>query len=300
MLAPIVIFCYNRPEHLQKTIKALQENTLASQTTLIVYADSFKKVEDKAKTDAIKVYLNAITGFLSIKLVFRTENFGLAKSIIEGATEVLNEYGKAIFLEDDLLTSPDFLQYMNDGLVFYENNQKIYSISGNNPPIKIPQTIIKNNETVYLCPRASSWGFATWKDRWDKNDWQVTDFEDFIKNKNLIKKFHIGGNDLTAMLLKQQKGLNNSWAIRWTYTHTKNNAFCVYPIQTKVHNIGMDNTGTHSSKTTKYSHKEPLKASEYAFDANIQPNNEIISIFAKFYNLSYFRKIINYFKFGIW
>ena len=305
---PVVIFCYNRLWHLEQTISALRQNTIATQTQLIIYADApkseakndTKNGTNKQKTLFIKAYLQTLqysTDFLSVEIIFRETNFGLAKSIIEGATEVLEKYGKAIFLEDDLVSSPDFLQYMNDALAFYENNDKIFSISGYNPPIEIPKHFLK--KSTYLCPRACSWGWATWLHKWQKNDWQVLDFEIFIKDKKAQKRFHLGGNDMTVMLLKQQKKINNSWAIRWAYTHFKYNVFCLYPIKTKIHNIGNDGAGTHAPKTKKYSHKAPLSTNAYVFEQNPTPDNEMISTFARFYNLSIIRKIINWFTFGI-
>ncbi len=297
---PVVVFCYNRLWHLQQTISALRQNTLATQTPLIIYADAPKNDLEKQKTAFIKAYLQTLnnsTDFLSVTLIFRKTNFGLAKSIIEGATEVLEKYGKAIFLEDDLVSSPDFLQYMNDALVLYEDNKKIYSISGYNPPIDIPKSFLE--KSTYLCPRACSWGWATWLHKWQKNDWQVLDFEEFIKDKEAQKKFHLGGDDMTVMLLKQQKKINNSWAIRWGYTHFKYDVFCLYPIKTKIHNIGNDGAGTHAPRTRKYSHKKPLTTNSYILEQNPLPNKEMISIFARFYNLSIIRKIINWFTFGV-
>ncbi len=305
---PVVVFCYNRLWHLEQTINALRQNTLATKTPLIIYADGAKDIvknakktnADKQKTVLIKAYLQTLkksTDFLSVDIIFRETHFGLAKSIIEGATEVLEKYQKAIFLEDDLVSSPDFLQYMNDALLLYENNEKIFSISGYNPPIDIPKHFLE--KSTYLCPRACSWGWATWLPKWQKNDWQVLDFKEFIKDKQAQKKLHLGGNDMTIMLLKQQKKINNSWAIRWGYTHFKHNGYCLYPIKTKIHNIGNDGAGTHAPKTQKYSHKTLLTTNGYILEQNPVPDKEIISVFARFYNLSIIRKIINWVTFGI-
>lgn len=291
-LAPVLIFAYNRFEHLQKTIESLSKNYLANQSEIFIYSDGEKTSKDHQKIKEIRTYLKNLQGFKKINLIFRPENLGLANSIIKGVSEIITIHKKVIVLEDDMISTPDFLNFMNDALLFYETEKKIFTISGYNFPIKIPQNYQKD---VFITQRASSWGWATWEDRWQKADWQVNDYQSFIKNKKEKKAFKAIGEDLVIMLKKQQKGIVNSWAIRWIYTHFKHNAFCLYPIHSKIQNIGTDNTGTHTPDTTKF--EVMFEEKKYEFTPKIEENKEIKKNMCLFFKPHFFKKITNFLKY---
>ncbi|TAG42976.1 MAG: glycosyltransferase, partial [Cytophagia bacterium] len=153
-LAPVLIFAYNRFEHLQKTIESLSKNYLANQSEIFIYSDGEKTIKDHEKIKEIRTYLKNLKGFKKINLIFRAENLGLANSIIKGVSEIITIHKKVIVLEDDMISTPDFLNFMNDALLFYEAEKKIFTISGYNFPIKIPQNY---QEDVFITQRASSW-----------------------------------------------------------------------------------------------------------------------------------------------
>ena len=244
-LAPIVLFVYNRPSHVRQTIEKLQKNILAKESELFIYSDGPKNENDTHKAAEVRKYIRKINGFKKITITERDQNLGLAKSIITGVTEIVDRYGKIIVLEDDLTSSPVLLNFLNDGLEFYQDVMKIYCITGYNYPpsaMKIPHGY---SQEIYLCPRNGSWGWATWKDRWHKADWNMADYPRFIKDKQMQKKFNYGGDDLTHMLKEQMEGKINSWAIRWCYTLFKNEGYCIYPVHSFIDNIGFDGTGVH-------------------------------------------------------
>ncbi len=114
--APVVLFVYNRLELTKRTVAALQRNVLAAETDLIVFSDAAKNPKDEFKVNLVRAFISSLTGFRSVSVHLRDVNFGLSNSIIDGVTTVVNEYGSVIVLEDDLITSQYFLQFMNDGL----------------------------------------------------------------------------------------------------------------------------------------------------------------------------------------
>ena len=201
-LAPVILFVYNRPTHTLRTVDFLSKNKLAANSELIVFSDGFKE-EDKVQVSEVRKIIKTIKGFKSIRIIERNRNLGLARSVITGVTEVIAKYKKAIVLEDDIITSPQFLSFLNEALDFYKDDLNIFSLSGYNFPIKIPYNYLYN---VYIAPRASSWGWATWGNRWNKADWDVADFESFIKDKDSVKKFNQGGSDLSIMLKRFKQG----------------------------------------------------------------------------------------------
>ena len=159
--APIVLFVYNRPWHTKQTIDALKNNYLANESELYIYSDAPKHSQDISSVQEVRNYIKSINGFKNIKIIYRKRNYGLADSIIDGVTEIVNKYGKIIVLEDDIVTSPHFLQFINDALIYYEEVNEVWHISGWNYPI---QPI--NLHDTFLWRVMNCWGWATWANRW--------------------------------------------------------------------------------------------------------------------------------------
>ena len=300
MPAPIALFAYNRPKHLEKTLAALAQNSLAKQSDLYIFADGAKNnnPQNLEKIQAVRQILTTQKGFkdcfAQVYYQFQDNNLGLANSIITGVNSILAQYESVIVLEDDMICTPDFLSFMNDALVLYHDNPTIFTISGYVFPIKIPENYTKE---VFIFQRPSSWGWATWRECWQKSDWEVTDYQYFKLDKNQKKAFNQGGKDLTPMLCKQMQGEIDSWAIRWAYTHFKQGVYCVYPTTSKIQNIGTDKSGAHSPKTSKY--KVVLAKKKYHLSQNITENQVISSNFRKFFRPSIIRQIINWWRFNV-
>lgn len=245
MSAPIILFVYNRLEHTLKTIEALRKNELASESILYVFSDGPKEdatEEQKNKIVHVRNYIHTITGFKQIIIEEAPFNKGLANSVIYGVTKVINKHGKVIVIEDDIVTHPFFLRFMNDCLERYEDRKDIFMIGGYNMKFKFPWWYRRD---VYAVHRSCSWGWGTWKERWEKADWNVSDYNLMLNNTLLQEKFNRGGKDMFPMLKAQMEGNIDSWAIRWDYCLYKNNATCIRPAYTLVKNCGLDGSGVH-------------------------------------------------------
>jgi len=291
-LSPVVIFAYNRAAHLKRCLDSLVLNPLAKESEVYIYSDGPKNEEEVPKIIALREMIVAFNdSFKDLKVIERKINLGLAPSVITGVTEILEKYDRVIVLEDDLVVSPVFLNFMNQGLEFYKSEERIYAITGWNFPIEIPEDY---SHSIYICPRPASWSWATWKRAWQKADWEVSDFDNFKKDKLRQQQFNLVGEDVTPMLKKQQKGLINSWAIRWTYTLFKQKAYCIYPVQSLVLNIGTDGSGTHIRSTKKFE-VEVATDFDFHFVKNIEEDGRILGNFRHFFRLSWVRKWINYF-----
>ncbi|WP_418223287.1 sugar transferase [Clostridium isatidis] len=304
-LAPIVIFTFNRIDHTKKTVEALKSNYLSQESELFIFSDGPRDEEEKLKVDEVRRFIKNIDGFKKITIFESNINKGLAKSVIEGVTDIINKYNKVIVLEDDLVTSKYFLKYMNEALDLFEKKNDIWSISGYGPNIKMPEDYI---DDVYITRRGSSWGWATWKDRWTMVDWKVSDYNLFKKDREAVKRFNSSGKDLSPMLEDQMRGRIDSWAIRWVYSQFKNNKYTVYPIKSLVRNIGNDLSGTHTINTN---HFDVVFSNEEVYiNKDLVENTEIRMNFKAFYDNNFsgylalfikkiglykvFRKIRNY------
>jgi hypothetical protein len=291
--APIVLFCFNRPEHLRKTVEALQKNSLSSVSDLYIFSDGPRNQRDVHKVAAVREYLHGLSGFRTIRITEKQQNVGLANSVIAGVTEILQKHGRVIVMEDDLVCTTDFLDYMNKMLEEYKDAPSIFSVTGYLFPIEVPKTY---HLDVCSLPRASSWGWGTWLNRWEKANFNVPDFAEFMQNPAAKKSFMQGGEDMLPMLVKQRLGMIDSWAIRWCYTHFKYQANCLYPVRSKIQSIGIDGQGTNVRftnrfKTYMYDGTVTMPAeTSLKVDATIQKGLQT------FFRLTPQRRIINYFK----
>lgn len=249
MYAPIVVFAFNRLDALKNTIASLLQNSESADSDLFVFVDGARehKAGEKGKVQAVQEYVKTISGFKSLNYNFSKENKGLGPSIITGVTEVINKYERAIILEDDLIVSRNMLAYVNQGLDKYESNREIFSISAYSNKVKSPNNYPYD---VYFAPRSTSWGWATWKDRWLSCDWELADWKLVEKNAKAFNSW--GGSDCFGMLLGWKEGRNQSWAIRFCYNQFIQNAVSLFPIVSKIDNEGFDGSGTNCKQWSRY------------------------------------------------
>lgn len=243
--APIALFVYHRLWHTQRTVEALLKNALAQQSDLIIFSDGAKNPEVFDAVNAVRDWLPSITGFKHIEIIHQPSNLGLAQSIIQGVTQVVNTYGRVIVMEDDLVVSPFFLQYMNDALEIYKNTPQVASIHGYGLPLKeqLPET--------YFMRGADCWGWATWQRAWAHFEADGQKLLRALQQNKLVKIFDFDHTQANIQMLKDQiRGKNNSWAIRWHASAFLKEMVTLYPGRSLVNNIGMDNTGEHCGETT--------------------------------------------------
>lgn len=240
MHSPIALFTYARPDHTRRTVEALLKNHQAASHDLIVFSDAARIPEKQSAVAEVRAYLATITGFRSVTVHHRLHNFGLAKSIIEGVTQVLSDNERIIVLEDDMVTSPHFLSYMNESLDKYADDDRVISIHGYVYPVEqvLPE--------AFFLPGADCWGWASWRRGWQLFNSDGQALLDELKRRDMIKGFDFNGAyDYSKMLEGQINGMNDSWAVRWYASAFIAGKLTLYPGRSLVHNIGNDSSGTH-------------------------------------------------------
>jgi len=243
-LAPIILFTYNRPWHTRQTIEALQKNTLADESKLFIFSDGPKNSHDSVQVQEVRDYLRTVGGFKTVEIIEREGNIGLSKSIISGVTSTIDVYEKVIVLEDDLITSPVFLTYMNDALEMYKNDENVASVHGYVYPIK------KQLPDTFFIKGADCWGWATWKRAWDIFEVDGNTLLNELNKRNLQREFNMDNSYPYITMLKDQiRGKNDSWAVRWYASAFLADMVTLYPGSSLVSNIGFDESGTHARYT---------------------------------------------------
>lgn len=269
MFAPVIIFAFNRPNALKNTVQSLLQNEEAKKSDLYIFVDGPRtnKPGESEKVHAVQMYANSIKGFKSVNCFFSIKNKGLGDSIIQGVTQIINKYGKAIVLEDDLVFASNFLAYMNQGLDKYKDEKQVFSICGYSNKVKIPKGY---KYDTYFCTRSSSWGWGTWADRWNSVDWELKDWDKYSKLGKSFNKW--GGSDCFRMLRSVKEGWGNSWAIRFCFSQFLQNKFSLFPIISKVKNNGFDGEGTNCKKWSRFKYEFDIDGTKnitYPDDINI-------------------------------
>lgn len=239
--APIALFVYNRPLHTARTVAALQQSRLARESDLIVFSDAPKAPDAGPAVREVREYVARIEGFKSISVVERPENWGLARSIVDGVTRLTEDRQRVIVLEDDLVTSPHFLDYMNAALDRYEGEERVMQIAGYMYPAK-PRV----DEDALFLPFISSWGWATWKRAWRHFAWREGDFARVLADRATRRRFDLNGcYKFSKILRAHRRGKVDSWAIHWYVTVFLLEGLALFPTRTLVHNLGFDGSGVN-------------------------------------------------------
>ena len=241
--APIIVPVYDRLEHLQRCISSLLSNKKAKMSVLYVVSDAAYKKEHVKQIESIREYAREIKGFKDVKLLFRKENMGAHNSILTAVNDVLRDNDTFIFLEDDIVVSSNFLNYMNEGLRFYENNERIFSICGFSLPFRIPKDYL---EDVYFYSCSSPWGFACWKNRWFSVNHDYFDrYSELKKDKQKYRIFTSIGFYIKGILQADSRKEIVADDLRVYYHMFQHNMCSVFPVVSKTQNWGFDGTGEH-------------------------------------------------------
>lgn len=290
--SPVVLFVYNRPNHTKIVLDALCKNIGAKEHPLYIFADYAKNAKAIPGMQAVRWIIHdtkVVEAFAEVHIIEADKNKGLAPSIISGVSQVVEQYGNVIVLEDDSVPAVDFLKFMQNCLEYYENCDNIWSIGGYSFIENLPE---EYPHDIYTMGRTCSYAWATWKNRWDKVDWDVKDYSSFKHSYKLRKAFNKYGNDRAAMLDAQQIGRTSSWAIRFCYAMHKNGMFTVYPRYSRIMNIGQDGSGTNFTRVSQTSAAPSYITKEYISQpcnmklVNVPENEAVYQLFVRRFNMS--------------
>ena len=287
-LAPILIFAYNRPDKTLSVIDSLKKNNIAKQSDLYVFSDGINKSkkDDYFKVNCVREIIKSTDGFKSIKIIKRNTNLGLYKNITSGLDYIFKKRKKAIILEDDIVVSQNFLKYMNDSLIIYENDSQVGSICSN---------LLKNKEKLpntFFLHHQDCWGWATWKRSWKLFNNDSQKLLKKIKDQGLEKKFNLENKYNFSRLLKENQIKKRSWAVNWyasLFIHKKLN---LYSSIRMSKNIGLGKDSTNSKIVFKVleieKNKRNIKYKKIKMEELQKGYEAMVNFYAKNYNTKYF------------
>jgi hypothetical protein len=248
--APVALFVYNRPDHTRQTLEALRRNRLASDTHLFVFADGPKpnaSPVDRERIAATRELVRSEPWVRQVTMIESDANRGLADSIVGGVKHVLQEYDRIIVLEDDIVTSPGFLEFMNRSLELYASDDEVMHISGYMYPLA---TRTKGTRFLRIL---SCWGWATWSRAWKHYNPNIEDHFEALDTPARIRKFNIEGHaDFYRQILDNRSGRIRSWAVKWYASWLSQGGMTLFPTRSLVRNIGHDGTGVHCGADNRF------------------------------------------------
>jgi hypothetical protein len=232
------MFTFKRPDHTRRSLESLALNPEFAESPLVIYCDGARNEAEVAQVEEVRQLVRDWP-HPNKTIIERDRNWGLANSIIDGVTQQCNAQGRVIVLEDDMVVSKFFLNYMNAALVKYQDDDRVISIHSYSFPIEgLPE--------AFFIKGASCWGWATWKRGWDLFEADGKKLYDELANKNLMHRFNINGAyPYRRMLLDQIHGRNDSWAVRWYASALLHDKLTLHPGRTLVSNIGLDGSGSN-------------------------------------------------------
>lgn len=245
--APIALFVHARPDHMSRTLEALAANRGAAEADLIIFADAARNDRERAAVEAVRARARAASGFRSVALVERPQNYGLARNITEGVSQVVSQYGRVIVVEDDVVTGPHFLAFMNEALDRYADDPKVWHVNGWTYPVEL-----RPDDGPFFTPIMECWGWATWADRWRH---YRKDPAGLLARwpKSMIERFNIGGGyDFWRDIRRNREGVVNTWGVFWYATIFEQGGLCLSPARSHVVNIGIDGSGVNSGSLDIY------------------------------------------------
>ena len=287
-LAPIVFFAYNRPGHTRQTLEALSKNRLAGNSSIYIFIDGPKPnagAETIANLEEVKKVVAEKQWCKEVQIIASETNKGLLRSIVNGVTKTINEFGKVIVLEDDVLVSPGFLEYMNDALDFYEHTDKVMHISGYSRP-DLQAAAIK--DPTYFFYHTSCWGWATWKKSWDKFNADPLAVKKALSAKGNIRKLNMDGTFEFFWGLKAiVDGRFQSWNTIWHSVVFLNNGLCLHPTQSLVSNIGHDGSGVNCEVDEEFGKNDILADHVPVTEIPLVENKEARSLYRSQHSFKY-------------
>ncbi len=278
-LSPIGISTYKRTNHIKRTIEALKLNLLSKYSKLYIFSDAPKK-GDEEEVHGLRKYVRTITGFESISIIERETNNRTYNNRM-GLKYLLEEYGKVIWLEEDIITTGGFLSFMNDALNYYKDDENILSITGYCPPIKIRKM---TRSDVFALRRFNAWGFATWGSKFDPYSFEIDPIESRKKMKQLrfLHRLNENGKDIPRMIKKEISHQIDALDVKVMYYQNFHDMYTIYPVQSLVKNIGHDGTGIHCGNSTRFDVDLWTKTHNFSFEKNIRPEKKIVKENYKF------------------
>ncbi len=290
--APILLLACKRPLHTKKVLESLYLNLESQESDLYAFVDCPKKKEDHRKFEEVIDVIKCKRWCKNVYLHESKKNRGCANQTIEAVSWLCKEKGRVIVLEDDILLSPFFLNYMNTALELYAKEEKVMDVGGYMFPIK------KLSIETGFIREGGGWGWGTWERAWSTFERDGLKLLRQLKNKKkLIYEFNFRNTyNYYGMLESQVKGKIGGWDIRWYATKFLNNGLTLSCAESLTKNIGFDGTAVHTDESHKVFDTTLTTNPIKKYPRQIEESGELLEAMVSFFNSVNNRNILSKIK----
>jgi hypothetical protein len=240
---PVLFLIFNRPGLTEKTFAAIRE---ARPKQLFVAADGPRKGRDDETVICQKTRDDVIQNIdwpCELKTLFRNDNVGCKVAVSSAISWFFEHVEKGIILEDDCLPNLDFFKFCSDMLGYYRDNKEIWQINGTCWSKKLFKNYSFTNYPLI-------WGWATWRDRWQQYDLEMTTFDEYLSSGRLaeVSKNKSVHDHFTNFFQKCKYDSLDTWDCQWVLTIFYHRGICICPDRNLISNTGcgVDATHTHN------------------------------------------------------
>lgn len=278
MTHPVVLTVYNRPEHTARVLGALRKYNIQS---LYIFSDGAKTANDHTVVRDVRALITSIDWTVPELVFLRDGNLGLAHSMVAAVDHVLAEHETVIVLEDDCVPGPYFFTFITECLDRYRDDGSVLGVTGYTVPV--PRTILDSYPyDCYSFPRIGSWGWATWRERWQSYERDVP--AAYERAKRCSGNLTAGGKDIPGLIERSIAGQLDAWTPGWLLANALTRTYCIYPTVSHITNTGWyDGSGVHCGKSNHYD--TPIaKTRPTRFPARApKPDRRIVENFKRYY-----------------
>jgi len=292
MKCAICVIGFNRPDHLDSTLKSLYAAISGFESKNIMY--SVLGYLDSLDNDGnYSIPVKTVFEKYNVDINIREKNYGLRNNILTILKEIKkSSFDCFIILEDDIKISTKTLSYFELMFNKYEYDSNVLQISAFSP-IDINKSI-----SVFRHGRLSTWCWGSWVTKFPEVstfeiDWMHFDVDEWFKRNAYYLSL---SPDVVNIMKAQSYGNVSAWSLDLLVYMFKMGLSTIYPTKSFVLNIGHDGTGINCGnrrlfKTQKNSEIQIL------FD-NLNTTEcwdfELFKEFKSFYSPNIFMKLKRY------
>ena len=294
IFSPVLIPTLCRFEHFKRCVDSLANCTGADETLLVIALDFPSKEEHMVGYKKICDYISRINGFKEVRVLRRHVNYGATRNILDAKQYIYSFSETLIFTEDDNEFSPNFLLYINEGLLQYKSKDNVKAICGYTPPYPI-KNLLSN---IYVAYAYSAWGVGLWR---DKNFYPSGD------KKSCVEEVLFSWKKSMALFKLRARSLNNYISMyfrkKWygdcitTSTFLLKKYFCIFPTISKVRNWGHDGSGEHCKVSDIYIRQEIDTEKDFVYDEIFWVENKNVRLMLNRTDVGFGGKIIVFIRY---
>lgn len=279
---PIVVFAYRRPDPLRALLVDVLGRPECADAPVYVFSDGARGPGDAPDVDGVRRVLDGFSGETRLIRTDAPANKGLARSVIEGVTRVLERHPHVVVLEDDLELAPGFFRFIHASLERYAADPRVFAACAFHPKFELPAASATD---VYFAPRIGSLGWATWRDRWAACDWTLSTYPAFARDPAALRRFMRGGQDLPVMLARAWAGEIDSWAIVFAFEQFRAGGLSVFPRRSLVNHLVLPESSTHVFTSERHDVALDRETTTWRFPESPAEDAEVMRRFGEFWRI---------------